>query len=148
LRHNNAPFELKLGVPTEASSSDLRAYASGANVYWAGPPKAGRLEVTRTAKGATFVRYLPAGVQLGDPTSNYTTIATYPQAGAYMAMERAAGAAGAAHLTVGSGELVVWRHSRPTSVYLAYRGRDQLVEVYDPSPRRALSLALRKVRRA
>ena len=147
LRDGKGSFELKLGVPTETSVSDLRAYASGAPVFWVGPPKAGRLEVTRTARGEIYVRYLAPGVALGDPTANYTTIATYSMPSAYATLQRSARTAGSAHRNVGKNELAVWRRSRPTSVYLAYRGGGELVEVYDPSPRRALSLALGRVRR-
>ena len=71
-------FKLELGVPTEASAAQLGKYASSARpVYWIGAPQSGKLEVTRTASGV-FVRYLPAGVDIGDSSAGYTTVATYP----------------------------------------------------------------------
>lgn len=145
LRHRgrDKPFELKLGVPTAASVGELRKFASaGRPVYWVGPPNTGKLEVTRNAKGEVYVRYLPSGVKLGDPTAGYTTIGTYPSPNAYATLSRSGGAKGAVHANAARHGLAVWQRSAPTSVYLAYRGTDYLIEVYDPSPRRARTLAL------
>src|ERR1700694_1556160 len=92
LRHRGAhkAFELKLGVATGVSVGDLRKFASaGRPVYWVGPPTAGKLEVTRIASGAVYVRYLPPGVAVGDATT-YTTIATYPSPNAYTTLSRSA----------------------------------------------------------
>jgi hypothetical protein len=135
-------FQLELGVPTAASASDLRAFASPSRpVYWVGPANSGTLEVTRTA-GRTFVRYLPAGVPVGDRAPSYTTIGTYSKADAYAFMKSEASTPGHKHLDGANGGLVVWRPALPTSVYIAFPKSDYLVEVYDPSPRRAHSLAL------
>ena len=145
LRHRGRAkaFELKVGVQTAASVDQLRKFASaGRPVYWVGPPNSGQLEVTRLASGAGYVRYLPPGVKVGDPTAGYTTIATYPSPNAYATLSRSGRAAGAAHANAARHGFAVWRLSRPSSVYLAYRGTDYLIEVYDPSPRRARTLAL------
>jgi hypothetical protein len=145
LRHRgrDKPFELKLGIPTATSVGELRKFASaGRPVYWMGPPKAGKLEVTRNAKGELYVRYLPPGVKLGDPSASYTTIGTYPSANAFATLSRSGNAKGAMHANAARHGLAVWQRSAATSVYLAYRGTDFLIEVYDPSPRRALALAL------
>jgi hypothetical protein len=136
-------FQLELGVPTAASTNDLRAFASPSRpVYWIGPANSGSLEVTRTSGGAVYVRYLPAGVAVGDKAPSYTTIATYSMPDAYASMQRSAKARGFAEAQAANGGLAVWRVSRATSVYLAFPKTDYLVEIYDPSPRRARSLAL------
>ena len=145
LRHRGRgkAFELKLGVPTAVSAGQIREFSSaGRPVYWVGPPKAGQLELWRIKSGAVYVRYLPPGVAVGDPSAGYTTIATYPWANAYATLVRRARAQGAVHATAARRGLAVWKLSRQTSVYLAYRGTDYLIEVYDPSPRRARTLAL------
>jgi hypothetical protein len=145
LRHRGGEkaFELKLGVPTAASVGELQRFAAASRpVYWVGPPKTGKLEVTRTSTGAVYVRYLPPGVSVGDPTAAYTTIATYPSPNAYATLSRSGRAAGAVHANAARHGLAVWRLSRQTSIYLAYRGTDYLIEVYDPSPRHARALAL------
>ena len=136
-------FTLALGVPTEASAGDLRAFASPSRpVYWIGPANSGALEVTRTANGAVFVRYLPAGVEVGDRAPSYTTIATYSTPDAYATMRRSATSRGFKEAEAANGGLAVWQTSKATSVYLAYPDSDYLVEIYDPSPRRARTLAL------
>lgn len=136
-------FKLELGVPTAASASDLRAFASPSRpVYWIGPANSGTLEVTRTARGAVFVRYLPAGVAVGDRAPSYTTIATYSTPDAYATTQHSSGFRGFRHAEAPNGGLAVWRVKLPTSVYLAFPNSDYLVEVFDPSPRRARSLAL------
>jgi hypothetical protein len=142
-RDSTAGLELKPGVPTLASVGDLRAYASPERpVYWIGPARGGALEVTRASAKAIYVRYLHPGVEVGDPRAEYTTIGTYFVPQAYSTLVRAARARGAMHTSGPEGALVFWRSAQPTSVYLAYRGSDYLVEVYDPSPRRARLLAL------
>ena len=136
-------FKLPLGVATGASASDLRAFASPSRpVYWIGPANSGKLELTRTSNGAVYVRYLPEGVTVGDKAPNYTTVATYPTPNAYATTRRSASTRGFLQAKAPNGGLAVWRSSRATSVYLAYPKTDYLVEVYDPSPRRARSLAL------
>jgi hypothetical protein len=136
-------FKLPLGVATKASVGDLRSFASPSRpVYWIGPANSGTLEVTRTSSGAVFVRYLPAGVTVGDKAPSYTTIGTYSTPNAYATMRNSARTRGFLQGRAPSGGLAVWRSSRATSVYLAYPKTDYLVEIYDPSPRRARSLAL------
>lgn len=141
-RDGGKKFELKPGVPTEASAKELREFASSHRpVYWAGPASSGRLELTTTAK-AVYVRYLPKGVRTGDQAPNYLTIATYSVPNANASLRRSAKVAGAAHAGAPRGGIAVWRISRPTSVYLAYPGVRYLIEVYDPHARLARSLAL------
>jgi hypothetical protein len=135
-------FQLDSGVPTAASAADLRGYATDSRpVYWIGPAQKGTLEVTRTSRGI-YVRYLPDGVALGDKSPRYTTIATYPLKGAYESMQRSARSGGFGSARLDGGGLAAWRKSPGTSVYVAYPRRPYLIEVYDPSPRRARSLAL------
>jgi hypothetical protein len=147
LRGDGNDFKLELGVPTAASARDLRAFASpGRPVYWVGPPNSGTLEVTRTSGGAIYVRYLPAGVAVGDSAPSYTTVGTYSKPDAYKAMQTSARAPGYKKLQGANGGLVVWRAAQATSVYLAFPETDYLIEVFDPSPRRARTLALNRVR--
>lgn len=143
LRRGGGGFHLDAGVPTAASAAQLRQYASPQRpVYWIGPPQQqGKLEVTRTSRGI-YVRYLPKGVALGNKSARYTTIATYPLTGAYTSLQHSARSAAFGSARLGDGGLAVWRKSPGTSVYLAYPRRSYLVEVYDPSPQRARSLAL------
>ena len=132
------------GTPAETSVPDLRRLADGLDhpLYWAGPPGTRTLEVTRTTGGNVFVRYLPAGTRVGDRRPLFTTVATYPQQQAYARALAAARRPGSARATAPGGGLVVWNRRRPTSVYIAAPGTGVLVEVYDPSARRARALVL------
>lgn len=132
------------GKPEAASVQDLRAFASSSDgpLYWAGPAPGRTLELTETSLGQTYVRYLGADAQPGDPRPIFTTIATYPGQRSFQKATRAAKLKGAKSRRSAGGGLAVWRESRPTSVYLAYPGQDALVEVFDPSPQRARELAL------
>jgi hypothetical protein len=100
-------------------------------VYWAGPQAGAVYEVTET-DGRAFIRYLTSSSQLGSPQPDFLTVATYPRANAYSDIEAAAERSGAVKIAIPEG-LAVYDSAKPTSVYLAYRGSTQQVEVYSPS---------------
>jgi hypothetical protein len=130
--------------PQLVSQAQLQklAAATGRPVYWAGP-KAGYLyELTRTASGRTYVRYLPAGVAAGDRSPGYLVVGTYTQPGSFENLEHAARQKGALSLRIDGGGLVVFSSSKPTSVYLSYPGANYQVEVYAPSGDTARRLVL------
>jgi hypothetical protein len=103
----------------------------GQPVYWAGPQAGAVYEVTET-DGRAFIRYLTSSTQLGSPQPNFLTVATYPRTNAYADIEAAAERPGAVKIAIPKG-LAVYDSAKPTSVYLAYRGSTQQVEVYSPS---------------
>jgi hypothetical protein len=141
LRDDGTSFEPKIGVPTAVSPGELRAYSKPSRpVYWAGAPQDEKMEFTRKP-GAVYVRYLDPGVEIGDKTARYTTIATYPVKNAHSVLRRSAGTAGAVSFRAPRGATGLWRKSRATSVYLAWPHLNYLVEIYDPSPTRARALA-------
>jgi hypothetical protein len=142
LRGGDEGFRLDLDVPTEASAADVREYATARRpVYWIGPPATGKLELWRTARGI-YVRYLPDGVPLGTESPRYTTIATYPQKGAYSSIQRKARSGTFTSARLEGGGIAGWNRSPGTSVYIAYPRKNYLIEVYDVSPLRARSLAI------
>ena len=109
-------------------------------VYWAGAIPAHKLELSTTSAG-TFVRYRPLSAGAGD-SARAITVATYPLANAYStAAARAKTAQMTSRETAGGG-VVVWNLTRPTSVYLAFPGVPQLVEVYAADADEARTLAL------
>jgi hypothetical protein len=87
--------------------------------------------VTESA-GQVFVRYLVSSTQLGSPRPDFLTVATYPRPDAYADIEAAAKRPGAMTIELPGG-LAVYDEATPTSVYRAYRGATQQVEVYSPS---------------
>jgi hypothetical protein len=112
----------------------------GRPIYWAGPERNMKLELTRTAGGRIYLRYLPLNVKIGDRRGRYLIVGTYPVSNAYRAIQKAAREPGGHRLALRRGVLGVYNDSSPTNVYFATRGSNFQVEVYDPNPRRALAL--------
>jgi hypothetical protein len=115
----------------------------GLPVYWIGARANALYEVTQTAKGYVYVRYLPSGTAPGDPRAAFLTIGTYSRADAYGDIQAAARRPGAVTLHLREGGLAVYDVSRPTSIFLAYPGSSEQVEIYDPSPAVALRIVER-----
>src|SRR5205085_7031602 len=78
------------GVPVAVSSAELRTASKLLRqpIYWAGRARGYHYELTRTANGYDYVRYLPHGVQAGDPRPKFLVVATYPFPGAYRALKK------------------------------------------------------------
>jgi hypothetical protein len=134
-------------VGTSAHAASARQLARlpsdvGHPVYWAGPKPGFTYELTQTSEGRIYIRYLPAGVQVGSNQPKYLTVGTYPVKNATAAVRRIASRLHVNPIRVKSGGLVVQDAKHATSVYLAYAGSDYEIEVYDPSPARGLQLAL------
>jgi hypothetical protein len=127
-----------------ASESELKSFAESVShpVYWAGPKEGFTYELTRTTDGRVYVRYLPEGTEVGDPSSRFLTVGTYPRAGAFAELKRAGRAKGAISLKLDRGGLAVFSEAKPTSVYFGYPDARYQVEVYNPSPDEARRLAL------
>jgi hypothetical protein len=130
-------------TPVVASAGGLRAFADALAhpVYWAGPLPSYTYELRLTSQGRVFVRYLPAGVEPGDPNASYLTVATYPVTGAVAALRRAAARGGVGAETRGG--FAYYDPARPRSAYYARRDAPGYeVEVFDPTPGHARSLVL------
>jgi hypothetical protein len=99
-----------------------------------------RYELTKSADSRVLLRYLPAGEKIGTKTP-YLTIGTYPMKHAFAVTSRVARASGSVTIPVGHGGVAFYSRTAPTSVYVAYPGYDYQVEVFDPSPAQARSIA-------
>ena len=79
------------------------------------------------------IRPVPAAERAVGDSARAITIATYPLRNAYAtAVSRSKSAQMTSKREAAGGGLVVWSRTRPTSVYLAFPGVPQLVEVYAP----------------
>jgi hypothetical protein len=128
-----------------ALSADELAAAAGSTdrpVYWAGPRAGVRYELTLTPTGRAFVRYLPPGVEAGDPRPDFLTVATYPLADPLAAIRRTASRPGMRSERLPGGGLVVTARGGSTSAFFAEPGSNAQVEVYAPTPGEALGLVL------
>ncbi len=123
-----------------ASYAQLRALPGqvGHEVYWGGKKTGYTYELTQTSQGNIFVRYLPAGVEVGDPRPNFFTVGTYPKRDAYASLKKLATKPGSVSRQLAGGGIAVYSKQRPESVYVAYPRKGFQVEVYDPSAARAL----------
>jgi hypothetical protein len=133
-----------LAVPEIVAPARLHALAAtlGHPLYWAGTNSGMRYELTRAAGGNVFIRYLPAGVKVGDRRPRFLTIGTYPERGAFAQTKTAGKRPGAVTVHLADAGIAVFDRARPTSVYFAYPGANVQVEVYAPNARTASRLVL------
>lgn len=111
-------------------------------IYWAGSLPNRTFELTRTSSGRVYIRYLPPGVEPGDPEPRYLTVGTYPQANGYAAVRAASRRPNTDSRQLAGGSLIVYNRSRPRSAYFSFPGARFQVEVFDPTPGRARQLTL------
>ncbi len=128
-------------APEQVSAARLRAFAAGAGhpVYWAGDRAGTRLELTDTARGNVYVRYLTGAAVAGSPKAAFLTVGTYPKADAYATVRSQSTKKQARRVSVPGGGLAVWNPAS-RSVYVAYPDAAYLVEVYGPKRGQALRL--------
>ncbi len=126
---------------TRTDISDL-AKKNGQPIYWAGDqPNTSDLELTQTANGYVYVRYLTGNASIGTPKPSYLTIGTYPFQNSLHAVNVIAKEPGAKTFNVAGGGTAVQNTSSPTSVYVAFPDEKGFeIEVYDPDPAKALDL--------
>jgi hypothetical protein len=111
-------------------------------VYWAGPKNGVSYELTETADGRIFVRYLPQGVAAGDPRPDFLTVGTYPRRNAFADLKNAAEREGSVSVNIDNGGIAVFDSKKPTSVYFGYPDVKYQVEVFAPAGETARSLVL------
>jgi hypothetical protein len=139
---SNKPVPARAGaVPVTPTVLGSLAGASSSPIYWAGPRTGFTYELTKTADGRVFIRYLPHGVPVG-AVEPYLTVGTYPIANAYAVTSTLASESGAIRVAVPDGGVGFYDTSRPTNVYLAFPGTNSQIEVYDPAAGEARRLVM------
>jgi hypothetical protein len=133
-----------VAVPEIVPPARLHALAAtlGHPLYWAGTHPGMRYELTEAAGGNIFIRYLPAGVKVGDRRPGFLTIGTYPDGRAFAHTRAAAKRPGAVAMNLAGAGIAVYNRKQPTSVYFVYPGTDVQVEVFHPNARLATRLVL------
>jgi hypothetical protein len=126
---------------TQVEISDL-GKKNGQPIYWAGnQPNTSDLELTQTADGNVYVRYLTGNAPIGTPKPSYLTVGTYPFQNSLHAIDVISKEPGARTFNVANGGTAVQNSSSPRSVYVAYPDEKGFeIEVYDPDPAKALDL--------
>jgi hypothetical protein len=140
LRDGDESSSSQRAPASAASLRRLNEFASsvGHPVYWVGTQPRFTYELSHTKDGRVYIRYLPPGVKVGSGNPNYLTVGTYPLRNAFKTIRATAREQGFRALDIPGGGVAFQYKSRPTSVYLAYPGSNYQIEVFDPSPARAL----------
>jgi hypothetical protein len=137
-------ISLRAGTPEVVSASQLAAFAAESDtpIYWVGERKEVEYELTETASGRIYVRYLRGGAEAGDPRSKFLTIGTYPAKNGIAALRRVARSTEGAKLKrTRDGALLMIDPSAEGNVHLAYPDRESQIEVYSRVPGQALLLS-------
>jgi hypothetical protein len=136
----SAPKVPASAVPVRVSLQGLTTLGGALTqpIYWAGSKADQQYELTKAADGRVWVRYLPTSAKIGEQSTPYLTIGTYPVPNAFAAT--LAVAKGGVRIPVGKGAVAFYSPARPTNVYVAYRGSDYQIEVFDPSAKNARGL--------
>jgi hypothetical protein len=116
----------------------VAARVLGHPLYWVGRKRGLTYELTQTSDGRVYLRYLPRGERAG-ADKPFLTIGTYPVRNAFATSRRLANVKTAVRVPVAGG-IAFYSRSRPTNVYVAFRGIDYQIEVYDPSAVKARRL--------
>jgi hypothetical protein len=127
-------------VAADAAEVQKLAGEQSHTPYWAGPGGAETFEWTDLPDGRIYVRYLTGGAEVGDPRARFLTVGTYPVGNGVAAVRKAAKQPGSRTLKVKGGGTALVNKNTPTSVYLAYPGSKDQIEVFDPDPAKALEL--------
>ena len=123
-----------------ASASDLKSASVklGKTIYWLGAQHGMTYELTEASDGRVYVRYLPAGVATG-VDKPYLTVGSYPVKSAFKTTSSAASQPGAVKIPI-SGGVAFYTKTNPKSVYVALKGTNEQIEVFDPNAAAAHSL--------
>lgn len=141
---SSEPTTAEEAGPRIVTVDELREVAAklGQPIYWAGPVKGRELELKELGEGGVQVLYLPEGTEAGGGSVKSLTIGSYPLPDPTAALEGFAKRNGSVVFHASNGRKVVTSKQSPTSVYFASPENSVQVEVYDPSSKRALNLAL------
>lgn len=121
--------------PENVPVSDIVATAAavGHPIYWIGRKAGITYELTKATDGRVWVRYLPASTDSAAQTAATLrlTIGTYPVKNAYTATLAASKQAGSVAIPV-KGGIGFYAAASPGNVYLAFKGVNYQIEVFDP----------------
>lgn len=128
------------------SDSGLRTLGGALNrpIFWAGARPDLQYELTQASDGRVWIRYLPKDAQIGEKDTPYLTVGTYPVTNAFAATSRVARQASSTRVDVGAAAVAFYAKERPNNVYLAYKGSDYQIEVFDPDAGAAKELVASK----
>jgi hypothetical protein len=127
-------------APTAASPAQLKALPAkvGHPVYWAGAQPGSTYELTQTAGGRIYIRYLPSGEPVGT-TKQHLFVATFPLQNAFAATQGVASRGDSVKVPL-AGAVAFYSRSSPRNLYLAFKGSNFQIEVFAPDAAQARRL--------
>jgi hypothetical protein len=128
------PKHKTIAAVSESGLATLAATLRGP-IYWLGPRTGVSYEVTQLPDGKLYVRYLPHGVKIGSPRP-YPFAATLPFANAFARTSSVAYRRGAVRIPIAPNAIAFYNRALPTNAWIAYRGSNYQIELYDPDPER------------
>lgn len=109
--------------------------------YWAGPVSQATYSINTTNAGQVFVRYVLKGQNCDSENNDFRVIATYTLANAFESTKAAGSQSNGVSLANQDGSVVYFSKDTPTNVYIAYPALDYQIEIYDPNPKEAVTIA-------
>lgn len=128
-------------VNAEGLKTAVAAVGGAGKVFWAGEEAGFTYVLSTQENGQASVRYIPAD---GDPQAGgpvYRVLGSYPIRDAFNVTKKAGEAADSVLLTNSDGSVVVYNKNKTTNVYIAFPKVDVQIEIFDPTPGKALELA-------
>jgi hypothetical protein len=123
---------LVIDQPTILAEDDLRAFGEKYGpMFWAGRQDGTKFELTVSANGTFFVRYLPTKLEAGAESESLVVV-TYPVSAGYDLLQGRSLEEGATGVESQSGALVVTLKDDAKRAYFGFPGQNFQVEVYDP----------------
>jgi len=133
-----------VGKPRAVSADELADFAKDKDfpIYWAGEREDATYELTETAGGSVYVRYLVRDAEIGNKQPNFLTVGTYPRKNGFKELQKSSQKKGARSTPLEGGGLAVVNQGDTQSIYFAYPDSPVAVEVFHPAPGQAQRLVL------
>lgn len=139
--NTNTEQTTNVQVGLNADGLKTAVAAVGRAVYWAGAETDYTYVLQTFGNGQTTVRYVPKD---GDPNNQeavYRVMGSYPIKDAFGVTTKAGQTEGSVLLTNSDGSIVVYNKAKTSNVYVAFPGVDVQIEIFDPTPGKALEVA-------
>jgi hypothetical protein len=111
-------------------------------IFWAGPRSGYLYTLDASDKSSLLIRYIKENSDGKDTAENSRVVATYRSGSAFENSVAAASLAGNTGFRNPDGSVVFYSLSNDTAIYLAYPKKKVQIEIFDPVPGQALSLAI------
>ena len=110
--------------------------------YWLGQmPGVDQYELTSTADGRIYVRYLTEGADAGDPRASFLSVGTYAIPDALKALNTAEQAGGTKGISKAPGKTLLQAGNGLSTYVVLDDEPDLQIEIYSPNPGESVQLA-------